>query len=184
MSDVFDAPERRALPMLIAFTDLTRFTKRALRTPDHELAESIDDFYQRVSEVVSSGGGRVVKFIGDAALIVFPADRVDDGVVALLELKRDIDAWLDDVDWDSRMIVKVHFGTVVAGHYGTEGDRRFDIIGKDVNATARLDSRGFAISVDAFRKLSSETRKRFKKHTPPITYIRVEDQHPNHMVRG
>jgi hypothetical protein len=38
-----------------------------------------------------------------------------------------------------------------------------------------LDAPGVALSGEAFRKLGPEMRKRFKKHTPPITYIRVED---------
>jgi hypothetical protein len=29
----------------------------------------------------------------------------------------------------------------------------------------------------AFRALSPETRKMFKKHTPPVTYIALEDSH-------
>ena len=84
------------------------------------------------------------------------------------------------------MIVKAHFGTVIAGHYrsGGDGAQRFDIIGENVNVAARLDSHGFAISAEAFRKLGADTRKRFKKHTPPITYIRVGDKHHHHALRG
>ena len=55
--------------------------------------------------------------------------------------------------------------------------KRFDIIGDNVNITATLKSNGFTISVETFRKLKKETRQLFKKHTPPITYIDVEEQH-------
>jgi hypothetical protein len=34
-----------------------------------------------------------------------------------------------------------------------------------------------ALSPQAFRKLEPETRKLFKKHTPPVTYIPVEERH-------
>jgi hypothetical protein len=44
-----------------------------------------------------------------------------------------------------------------------------------VNTTALLDSSGVTLSVAAFRKLSPPLRRRFKKHTPPVTYIRAED---------
>jgi hypothetical protein len=33
------------------------------------------------------------------------------------------------------------------------------------------------LTVEAFRKLSPPMRKRFKKHTPTVTYIRTEDPH-------
>jgi hypothetical protein len=54
---------------------------------------------------------------------------------------------------------------------------RAEVLGKEVNATAMLDSMGVALSVEAFRRLDPEARKRFKKHTPPVTYIRTGDPH-------
>ena len=122
---------------------------------------------------VEGAGGRVVKFIGDATLAVFPEDHVDRGVETMLALKQEVDDVFSRAGWPCRLVVKMHFGSVVAGDYAG----RFDVLGKNVNAAAMLDSLGVALSADAFRKLSPETRKRFKKHTPPITYIRVEDPH-------
>ena len=45
-----------------------------------------------------------------------------------------------------------------------------------MNVAATLDATGVALSVAAFRKLGPELRRRFKKHTPPVTYIRLEDR--------
>ena len=36
---------------------------------------------------------------------------------------------------------------------------------------------GFAMTPEAFRKLGPETRKLFKKHTPPVVYIPIEQPH-------
>jgi hypothetical protein len=55
------------------------------------------------------------------------------------------------------------------------GDKHHDVIGKTVNPAAMLDSTGVTLSVTAFRKLGPALRRRFKKHTPPVTYIRAED---------
>ncbi len=166
---------RTEQPMLIAFSDLHGYSRHASRTPDAEVAETMDALYRRIEAGVTEAGGRVIKFIGDAALMVFPEHAVDRGVIALLELKDDIEQWLATLGWKSNMVVKVHFGTVIAGNYGAE--ERFDAIGFAVNTAAMLDSRSFALSAQAFRKLAPETRRRFKKHTPPITYIRTEDRH-------
>ena len=168
---------RTATPLLIAFADLTRYAAQSQLVDDAVLADVMDGFYERVSARVEGGGGRVVKFIGDAALIVFPADAVDQGIEALLALKPEIDDWFAERDWACRLIVKVHFGEVIAGAYGGQSDKRFDVLGKTVNAAALLDSTGVALSADAFRKLSPTMRQRFKKHTPPICYIRLEDPH-------
>jgi hypothetical protein len=66
--------------------------------------------------------------------------------------------------------------TIGNGPFGAAGARRFDVIGKAVNTAATLaDGSGVTLSVSAFRKLGPELRRRFHKHTPPITYIRLED---------
>jgi hypothetical protein len=40
----------------------------------------------------------------------------------------------------------------------------------------RFDATGVTLSVAAFRKLGPALRRRFKKHTAPVTYIRLEDR--------
>lgn len=164
---------RTESPLLIAFVDLTRFFVQSHRVTDLELADTLDEFYRRVAAVVEKAGGRVVKYIGDAALVVFTGDRADRGVQALLEVKTAVDRLMETRGWDCRLTVKAHFGTAVAGAFGPAG--AFDVLGKAVNTTAVLDGSGVTLSVSAFRKLGPEMRRRFKKHTPPITYIRAED---------
>ena len=113
--------------------------------PHLELAETIDAYYEHVGAAVRTGGGRVVKFEGDAALIVFPATAVDRGVEALLALKDSVDDLMARRGWECRLIAKVHFGTV-------------DVIGKAVNVAALLDATGVTLSVEAFRKLGPDVR--------------------------
>jgi len=169
--------ERAEARLLVAFVDLTGYAMQSARVGDDETAAVMDGWYERVGERVGAAGGRVVKFIGDASLIVFAAERADDGVAALLALKDEADAYFGGRGWPCRAQVKAHVGTCVAGAYGAAGDKRFDVIGRAVNEAAMLDSTGVALSVEAFRALSPATRKRFKKHTWPVTYIRVEDPH-------
>lgn len=171
-------PETRSqVSLLIIFTNLNPFAALCQSKSDDEVAAILDWYYESLGVAIERAGGRVVKFIGDGSLIVFPEDRVDSGVEALLELKKSIDSFMRGHGWESRLAVKVHFGTALAGTFGTANDRRYDVVGKHVNAAAKLDFGGVTLSVAAFRKLSPEMRKHFKKSTPPITYIRAEDQH-------
>ena len=167
--------DRSEVPLLIAFADLTRFFVQSQRVSDLDLADTLDAFYECVAVPVDKAGGRVVKFIGDAALIVFSEDAVDRGVEALLQVKDAVDDLMERRRWDCRLTVKAHFGTTVAGPFGAAGAKRFDVIGKAVNTAATLDGSGVTLSVAAFRKLGPELRRRFRKHTPPVTYIRHED---------
>ncbi len=168
---------RFQVPLLIAFVDLSRYAALSQRLQDVVLAEAIDAYYECVARAVEDTGGTLVKFIGDAALIVFPEPLVDRGVEAILALKPAVDALMAERGYECRLGCKVHFGEAIAGRFGAAGAKRYDVIGKAVNTAARLDSGGVTLSVEAFRKLGPELRRRFKKHTPPVSYIRVEDPH-------
>lgn len=176
MSQWIDPPERAEQSLLISFLDLTRFSAQSRRLGDLEIATAIDEMYRRIGAAVAAAGGRVVKFIGDASLIVFRDDAVDVGVSALLDLKEEVDRYLHELGWECRAAVKIHVGTAIAGPYGMSGT--FDVLGNDVNTCASLHSPGVALTVEAFRKLGPELRQRFKKHTPPVCYIRSEDPRP------
>ena len=177
MSSSSDAPSARAeRKLLIVFADLTRFMVNSRGTPDTMLAELLDGYYRHAEDAVAAAGGRMVKFMGDAFLAVWPEARAGTGVAALPGLKRDIDTWWTAKGWDSRVVVKAHWGRVVAGPFGAEG--RFDVIGNEVNVAATLPARTVSLSAEAFRCLSDGERKRFKKHTPPVVYIPVDDPRP------
>ena len=158
-------------PLVIAFLDLIGFAKQSTRVSDAELAEHIDGYYARVAARVSAAGGHVVKFIGDGVLLVFHRAAADAAVATILDLKQEIDDWLVGLGWDCRLTAKVHAGDVIVGPFGG----KLDVIGREVNAAAMLDSTGVALSVPAFRALGPDMRTRFRKHTPPVTYIRLED---------
>jgi class 3 adenylate cyclase len=167
----------RETTLLVAFADLTTYTATARRLRSQDLAAFVQCHYERSTSLIEGAGGRVVKFIGDAALISFPGDLAETGILTLLEYKRRTDRWLEAIGYPGQLVVKAHVGTVIAGTYGTGPNARFDIIGADVNLTATMESRGFALSAQAFRALGPEGRRHFKKHTPPISYIPLEQAH-------
>tara|TARA_Y100000766_G_C18831942_1_gene568497 strand:+ start:715 stop:957 length:243 start_codon:yes stop_codon:yes gene_type:complete len=60
-----------------------------------------------------------------------------------------------------------------------------DFYDSTVNFGVVLPSTGFFMTPQVFRKLESETRQLFNKHTPPMTYISVEAPHrPNQSIVG
>ena len=157
--------------LVVVFLDLKGFAAQSARVGDTEIADQLDAYYARITARVTAAGGHVVKFIGDGALVVFHRDAADAAVEACLDLKHEIDAWLSQLGWSCQLTAKVHVGDVIVGPFGGT----LDVIGREVNAAAMLDSTGVALSVPAFRALGAEMRTRFRKHTPPVTYIRHED---------
>jgi class 3 adenylate cyclase len=153
-------PTKQAL--LIAFVDLARFQIAARRIKDEALAELIQDYYERISDGVKGTGGRVVKYMGDGALIVFPLDRASQAARSLVLLKQDIDARMAKRKFSTAFVARVHAGDVMAGDFGAKGDKRYDVIGSAVNRAAALRyTDGIAFTADAHAKLDAKTQKLF-----------------------
>jgi adenylate cyclase len=177
MTTLNDIHTPTEMNLLVAFFDLTCFTHASRNRSIQEIFDIVSAYYEFVGDIIEDSGGKVIKFIGDAGLIVYPENHVNEGVLALKALKDQGDVWLADRNIPSRNIVKVHFGPVVCGPMGTRTDKRFDVLGETVNIAALLKSNGLAMTPQVFRKLDAASRKLFKKHTPPITYIPVTESH-------
>lgn len=177
MSDLDNIDRAEGVDLLASFFDLTTFSIHVRNRSAQDVFELLSDYYQLVGDIIEEGNGKVVKFIGDAGLVVFPEDAVSEGVLALRKLKNEGDAWLADWDTPCKHRIKAHFGHVHCGRIGTRTSKQFDLFGETVNIAAVLQSNGLALTAQVFRKLDSSTRQLFKKHTPPITYIPVEEAH-------
>jgi class 3 adenylate cyclase len=162
--------------LLICFGDLYRFIDVANKMNDAlELFELLNGMAATIIRHISSTTGRVIKFIGDSVLIVFPEDSVDEGMLLLLEMRDKVAAYFSSRDIDMKMHIGVHFGEAAIGPFGEDPVRSIDVIGEPVSRAAVLAGREyrgkFVITPQVFRKLMPETRKRFHKYTPPVVYV-------------
>ncbi|MGH7618746.1 MAG: adenylate/guanylate cyclase domain-containing protein, partial [Gemmatimonadaceae bacterium] len=120
---------RTRTPMLVVFLDLDGYKVACEERADLEVAEMIDDYYDRVATAVQTAGGRVVKFIGDASLVIFSERALDAGVSMLCDLVPRVDSFMRERGWKCRLRAKAHFGDVIAGEFGSTGVARFDVLG-------------------------------------------------------
>ncbi len=174
MSDLLDISDPTELPLLVSFFDLKQYARFARTQSPRENFDFISEYYEFVGDILEPCGVEIVKFIGDAGLVVCPEGRVNEGVLGLLRLKKEGDSWLADRGSPCRHIIKAHFGSAWCGEVGTRSKKRFDLFGLTVMTAAVVRSSGFAMTPQLFRKLDPASRKAFKKHTPPVTYIPVE----------
>jgi class 3 adenylate cyclase len=63
-----DSPIERTL--LIAITDMIGFAKEFRNRTHLEMFDLMSQFYELIENEIKVAGGRVVKFIGDSALLV------------------------------------------------------------------------------------------------------------------
>ena len=173
--DALETPHE--VDLLVAFSDISGFHRAVRKRNPQQFFDLLSGYYELFGDVIEGAGGKVIKFIGDSTLFVFSADQVDIGVRTIKELQEAGNAWLHDSGMSCGHYFKAHFGPVMAGPVGTRADKRLDVFGETVNIAAMLKANGIAITPQVFRKLEPETRKLFKKHTPPVTYIPVEERH-------
>ena len=177
MSSSSTIPEARTnVPLVIAFTDVSGYSRAAAGRADEELAAFADELYAATDRHVQGAGGRVVKHVGDGSLLAWPASEADPAAKALLALREDVNRLLKKRGWNSELVVRVHVSDVVAGPFGAAG--RFDVIGHGVMIAARLEARTISFSQAAFRALGPEMRALLKKHTPPVVYVPANDPRP------
>lgn len=163
--------------VLVAVVGSNGLRQTASKLPEEEVFRFLSDYYEFVGETIVPAGGEVIKFMGDAALLLFPEEKVDVGVRALLKLQADSDDFVQRYNVSCRHHVRAHFGPVIVGELGTRDAKRKDIVGATVNTVFMMKPSDFSLTPEAFRSLQPETRRLFKKHTPPITYISLSASH-------
>jgi adenylate cyclase len=110
--------------VVVGFADLVSYTALTRRLDEPALAELIDRFESLALDVVSAGGGRVVKTVGDEVLFV--ADEAVAAAETALRLVERIEA--DD------LLPSVRAGLA----YGPVLSRLGDVYGPVVNLASRL----------------------------------------------
>jgi adenylate cyclase len=121
------APDRRApssTRLTVGFADLVSYTRLAQRLEQRELGVLVQRFEGLAADVVTAGGGRVVKTVGDEVL--FTADEPVAGAVIALSLSEQMA--VDDVVPDVR--VGLAHGLVLRS--------LGDVYGATVNLASRL----------------------------------------------
>ncbi|MCI5045023.1 MAG: adenylate/guanylate cyclase domain-containing protein [Aquisalinus sp.] len=141
-----DVSEIKAAMLLF---DIRGFTKLSDTLPSEELVSVLNRYFDAICHPVEEAGGEVLKFIGDAILVVFPihhnseldSETCQKALQCAQKALRS--AMLVDtggVD-NNGVVAALHFGKVVFGNIGAADRLDFTIIGKDVNLLSRLEQK-------------------------------------------
>jgi adenylate cyclase len=161
--------ERQLVTVMV---DLAQFTQAVAGMNAVEVAAVVNRYYSDVSTVVIERDGKVVKYLGDGCLAVFPAGDVVAAVDAVEALAPLVDSMATEFGLDMAMGANVHLSVVADGEFGP--DRRYDVVGAGVIHTFRMGGgRGIRISEPVYRSLPSDRRSVWSKRQPPATYTRA-----------
>jgi class 3 adenylate cyclase len=161
--------------LVILVADLEGYARAFKTRSDADMASFLDGYYVVAEDIVAASGGRIVKFIGDAVLAVFPDSAASEAVSAAVKLRRDVERLGQQSGIPVRLGVSVHMGSAVETELGKGSSRRRDVIGRTVNQTFLLGrGAGIRISEPVYRKLPSGERTPWSKHRPPAVYLLEE----------
>ena len=133
------------------FSDLRNFTHLTETLTTEQVLELLNQYFELVAAAVTARGGEILRFIGDAMLIVFP---IDDNMCQQTACNAAIEAAIDAQrtllnlnhrrhKHDQPPIefgVGLNIGEVVYGNVGAPDRLDFTVMGPVVNRTARLES--------------------------------------------
>ncbi|WP_208245389.1 adenylate/guanylate cyclase domain-containing protein (plasmid) [Rhizobium sp. T1470] len=135
--------EIETMQAALLLCDMKGFTELSNRLPDEKVLQLLNAYFDAVIPAITSNGGEVLKFMGDAALAFFPTS---DAVVACrraLAATAEIFANLAGFEQNGARVeatVGLHYGKVSYGNIGS--GRRLDltVIGSDVNLLSRIQT--------------------------------------------
>jgi len=132
------------------FTDLEGFTKLSHATTPETVARLLNEYLDRLSDIVLDHGGTIDKFVGDAVVAFWgaPISRADDGekaaaaAVAMYQAGEAfrVDLAAEDVPPIGMTRVGLHVGDAIVGNFGGEGRIQYTALGDSMNTASRLES--------------------------------------------
>ncbi len=136
---------------VIWFCDLRESTPLAQSMSQEDFLGALNQFFDCMAGAVLDHGGQVLRFIGDAALAIFPVANSDAAAQArTLALTAAVEANARIVEVNEKRACKgwlpldyglaLHVGEVIYGNIGTRDRLEFTVVGEAANYAARLES--------------------------------------------
>ena len=136
----------RSLNAAVWIIDIRDFTAMSDTHEPSLLIEALNVFFEEVHTTITRHGGEILKFMGDAALVVFPDDNLSRACQRSLAASQEfMDRWPLCYEGPNQAFIRsiqygvgLHCGQVLYGNVGAKHRLDFTVIGRDVNLTARL----------------------------------------------
>jgi adenylate cyclase len=131
----------------VLFSDIRSFTSISEKMEPEHVVRFLNDYMQRMVEIVFDCGGIVDKFIGDAVMAVFGAPLVkpDDATRAVqcaIRMMDELENFNADQtkkgDVNINIGVGLHTGPLLAGNIGSDRKMEYTVIGDTVNIASRV----------------------------------------------
>lgn len=149
--------DKQHINAVIWFCDLRESTPLAQSLSRDEFLGALNQFFDCMAGAVIDHGGQVLRFIGDAALAIFPLQgdgskegnsAPDSALVTALKSAREapqriglLNRKRSEKGWPTlKFGIALHVGEVTYGNIGTENRLEFTVVGDAANRAARIEA--------------------------------------------
>lgn len=181
--EVRQGGELRTTTML--FADIRAFTSMSETRSPEAVVDVLNQYFERMVEIVFRHEGTLDKFVGDEIMALFgaPVSHEDDpirAVRAALQMQAELQSFNDERVGDAfppfEIGVGINTGEVVAGYIGSSQAMEYTVIGDPVNTASRLCS----LALPGQVLISEATRERigeaFEVRALPETLVKGKAQ--------
>lgn len=135
--------------VVVFFSDIRGFTSMSERLAPEAVVRILNRYFSRMVKVISSHGGVVDKFVGDAIMAVWGLNKMDADTTrmayrACLEMRRELEALNREFEAEGLPVIQIgmglHRGAAIVGTLGSEDRMEFTSIGDTINTAARVES--------------------------------------------
>ena len=132
----------------ILFADIRGFTSISETLPPYDVIYMLNRYFARVRHVISQFGGQINIYMGDGFMALFGHDDSPDasfravsaGLSLIEDVKQGAQHFEELYERSFRIGVGIHFGEVVLGTIGDNGNPHMTAIGDTVNFASRIES--------------------------------------------
>jgi adenylate cyclase len=131
----------------VMFVDIREFTAMSENIPAADVLQMLNEYYEKIVDIVFTHEGTVDKFIGDAIMVIWgaPVSHADDparAVRAAVHIHGELVAFNRQRAVDGKKEIKIgigiNTGNVVAGYIGSSQTMSYSVVGDTVNTASRL----------------------------------------------
>jgi len=186
--------ERKDVTVL--FADLVSFTALSEALNPEVLVGVLNEYFVRMSRIITDHRGHVSKFIGDGLMALFGALepnpwQSNDAAHAALAMCQALEAYNRDLTARGlpalRLGIGINRGPVIAGVIGSHELMEFTVIGRTVNLAARVErlTRVHQVDVLIAAAVRDTLDPRFVLEELPARDVRgIAEPVPTYAVRG
>ncbi len=133
----------------VLFSDIRSFTEISEKLEPEQVTQFLNDYFEKMVEIVFDNGGTVDKFVGDGIMAVFnwPIEQPDHARCAArtaLQMQDQVAAaqtqWQRTGFANLQIGIGIHSGPAVLGNIGSKRRMEQTAIGDTVNVASRLES--------------------------------------------